>query len=253
MSEKTSGPTFGKGCRVLILGATSGIARAIAREFARHGFELVLAGRDMEEMATIAADARVRFGTKSQFVEFSATDYSSHEQFFQNCGVLDGVICCFGVMHAQSDAETDWDKTHEMIEVNYSAYVSILNIAANEFESRERGFIALLSSVAGDRGRRSNYLYGSTKAAVSAYAEGLRARLFASNVSVTTIKPGPVDTAMSFGLDKLPLLAPPEKVASDIYRGVRRKADVVYTPAPWRFIMALLCAVPSFLWKRAKL
>ena len=156
-------------------------------------------------------------------------------------------------MHAQSEAEKEWKLAREMIEVNYSASVSILNIAANEFEARGRGFIAVLSSVAGDRGRGSNYIYGSTKAAVSTYAEGLRARLFASGVSVTTIKPGPVDTAMSFGLDKLPLLAPPEKVASDIYRGVRRKADVVYTPAPWRFIMAIICAVPSFLWKRAKL
>jgi short-subunit dehydrogenase len=237
----------------LILGATSGIAKALAREFARHGLELVLAGRDLDEMQTIAADARVRYGTNSEIVEFDATDFDSHPKFWQNCGTLDGVVCCFGVMHAQNDAETDWKKSHEMIEVNYSAYVSILNIAANEFEARGRGFIALLSSVAGDRGRRSNYIYGSTKAAVSTYAEGLRARLFASGVSVTTVKPGPVDTAMSFGLDKLPLLAPPEKVASDIYRGIRRKADVVYTPAPWRFIMAILCLVPSFLWKRAKL
>ncbi len=249
MNEKT----FGKGCRVLILGATSGIAKSLAREFARHGFDLVLAGRDMDEMQTIAADARVRYGTKSEIVPFSATDFESHPEFWKSCGALDGVLCCFGVMHTQNEAENDWQKAYAMIEVNYSASVSILNIAANEFEARGRGFIAILSSVAGDRGRRSNYIYGSTKAAVSTYAEGLRARLFASGVSMTTIKPGPVDTAMSFGLDKLPLLASPEKVAADIYRGVRRKADVVYTPAPWRFIMAILCAVPSFLWKRAKL
>ena len=249
MSEKT----FGKGCRVLILGATSGIAKELAREFARHGFELVLAGRDTDEMEIIAADARVRYNTKSEIIKFDATDFDSHLPFWKNCGDLDGVVCCFGVMHAQNEAAKEWKLAREMIEVNYSASVSILNIAANDFEARGRGFIAVLSSVAGDRGRGSNYIYGSSKAAVSTYAEGLRARLFASGVSVTTIKPGPVDTAMSFGLDKLPLLASPEKVASDIYRGVRRKADVVYTPAPWRFIMAIICAVPSFLWKRAKL
>lgn len=249
MSEKT----FGKGCRVLLLGATSGIAKALAREFARHGFELVLAGRDREEMEIIAADIRVRSGAKSQIVEFSATDFDSHPDFWKNCGTLDGVVCCFGVMHEQSEAANNWKITREMIDLNYTASVSILNIAANEFEARGRGFIAILSSVAGDRGQRRNYLYGSTKAAVSTYAEGLRSRLFAAGVSVTTIKPGPVDTGMTFGLGKLPLLASPEKVASDIYRGIRRKADVVYTPAPWRFIMAIIGAVPAFLWKRAKL
>ena len=249
MSEKT----FGKGCRVLILGATSGIAQSLAREFARHGFELVLAARDLEELEIISADARVRSGANCEIVNFSATNFDSHPQFWQNCGALDGVVCCFGVMHAQSDAERDWKLTREMIEVNYSATVSVLNLAANDFEARGRGFIGIISSVAGDRGQRRNYIYGSTKAAVSTYAEGLNKRLFASGVSVTTIKPGPVDTGMTFGLDKLPLLVSPEKVASDIYRGLRRKADVVYTPAPWRFIMAIMCALPSWLWKRTKL
>jgi decaprenylphospho-beta-D-erythro-pentofuranosid-2-ulose 2-reductase len=245
--------TFGKGCRVLILGATSGIAQALAREFARHGFELVLAGRDGEELEIIQADLRVRYNAKCEMVPFSATNFESHLNFWQSCGELDGVVCCFGVMHAQNEAQNDWQTAHEMIEVNYSATVSILNIAASDFEMRERGFIGILSSVAGDRGQKRNYIYGSTKAGVSTYAEGLRTRLFPSGVSVTTIKPGPVDTGMTFGLDKLPLLASPEKVASDIYRGLRRKADVVYTPAPWRIIMGLLCLLPSWLWKRSKL
>jgi short-subunit dehydrogenase len=245
--------TFGKGCRVLILGATSGIAQALAREFARHGFKLILAGRDGEELKIIQADLRVRFGAHSDIIEFSATDFDSHSAFWHSCGELDGVVVCFGLMHAQSEAQNDWQTAHEMIEVNYSATVSILNIAANDFEMRERGFIGILSSVAGDRGQKRNYIYGSTKAGVSTYAEGLRTRLFPSGISVTTIKPGPVDTGMTFGLDKLPLLASPEKVASDIYRGLRRKADVVYTPAPWRIIMGLMCLIPSWLWKRSKL
>lgn len=245
--------TFGKGCRVLILGATSGIAQALAREFAHHGFELVLAGRDNEELEIIQADLHVRFGVKSDIIEFSATDFESHPQFWQSCGELDGIVVCFGLMHTQSEAQDSWEKSRAMIEVNYSATVSILNIAANDFEERGRGFIGVISSVAGDRGQKRNYIYGSTKAAVSTYAEGLRTRLFPTGVSVTTIKPGPVDTGMTFGMDKLPLLASPEKVASDIYRGLRRKADVIYTPAPWRIIMGLLCLVPSWLWKRSKL
>ena len=241
---------FGKGARVLIVGATSGIARSTALEFGRRGFNLVLAGRDLEEMDYLARDVRVRCGVGVDVLEFSATDFDSHPRFWDRCGDVDGVICAIGLMPPQSEVERDWKQCRAMIEVNYTACVSLLNLVAHDFEARQHGFIAVLSSVAGERARRSNYLYGSAKAGLSAYAEGLRGRLFASGVSVTTIKPGPVDTAMTWGMDKLPLLVPPEKVASDIYRGVRRKADVVFTPAPWRLVMAILRFVPSFVWKR---
>lgn len=246
MSEKT----FGKGARVLILGATSGIARAAALEFARRGFDLILAGRDLEETQILAADARLRCGVAVEVVEFHATDFNSHAQFWADCGAVDGVICALGVMPPQEESERDWEKCRAVIEVNYTACVSVLNLVANDFEAKKGGFIVVLSSVAGERARKSNYIYGSAKSGLSAYAEGLRARLFAAGVSVTTVKPGPVDTAMTWGLDKLPLLVPPEKVASDIYRGVRRKADVVFSPAPWRLIMAMLRVVPSWVWKR---
>jgi decaprenylphospho-beta-D-erythro-pentofuranosid-2-ulose 2-reductase len=246
MSEKS----FGPGCRVLILGATSGIARSTAQEFARHGFDLVLAGRDDEELAIIAADARIRGGVKVECLRFDALNYDSHATFWQNCGEVDGVLCAIGLMPEQEEMERDFELCRAMIDVNYTACVSVLNLVANDFEARQRGFIVLLSSVAGERGRRGNYLYGSAKSGISTYAEGLRQRLFSSGVSVTTVKPGPVDTGMTWGMDKLPLLVPPEKVASDIYRGARRKADVVFTPAPWRVIFAVLRLVPGFLWKR---
>lgn len=245
--------TFGKGCRVLILGATSGIARALIHEFARRGFNLVLAGRDTDEMNRIAGDARVRFDCKTEVLAFAALDYQRHQHFWDLCnlgGSVDGVVLCYGLMFPQEESERDWDKCAAMLETNYNSCVSILNIIANDFEERQRGFIGVLSSVAGDRGRPSNYLYGSAKSGLSAYCEGLRGRLFKCGVSVTTIKPGPVDTAMTWGLKKQPLLAPPEKVASDIYRGIRRKADVVYTPAPWRVLMGILRLVPAFIWKR---
>ncbi|MBW3635929.1 MAG: SDR family oxidoreductase [Armatimonadetes bacterium] len=246
MSEKT----FGKGARVLILGATSGIARATALEFARRGFDLVLAGRDLEEMEILAADARVRCGNGVEIVEFDATNFDSHPEFWHRCGEVDGVICALGVMPPQQESERDWETCRAVIQVNYTACVSVLNLVANDFEARKVGFIAVLTSVAGERARKSNYIYGSAKSGLSAYTEGLRARLFVAGVSVTTVKPGPVDTAMTWGMEKLPLLVPPEKVASDIYRGVRRKADVVFSPAPWRLIMAIMRVVPSFIWKR---
>lgn len=244
---------FGKGAKVLILGATSGIARATALEFARRGFDLVLAGRDREELDIIAADARLRGNTCVEVREFEATDFDSHPAFWAGCADVDGVICAFGWMPPQEETERDWTQCRALIEINYTACVSILNLVAGDFEARRGGFIVLLSSVAGERARRSNYLYGSVKSGLTAYGEGLRVRLFASGVFVTTVKPGPVDTAMTWGLDKLPLMVPPSVVASDIYRGARRRADVVWSPAPWRFIMAALRFVPSFLWKRASL
>ena len=245
MSHKT----FGPGARVLIVGATSGIAIELAREFARHGFNLILAARDADELNRIAADARIR-GANVETREFKALDYASHAQFWQNCGDVDGVVCCFGILPDEKKARADWEICGDLLEVNFNANVSLLNLVANTFEARERGFIGVLSSVAGDRGRRGNYLYGSAKAGLSTYVEGLRTRLFPAGVGVTTIKPGPVDTGMTFGMDKLPLLAPPAKVASDIYRGLRRGADVVYTPAPWRIIMGVIKIVPGFIWKR---
>ena len=245
MSHKT----FGPGARVLIVGATSGIAIELAREFARHGFDLILAARDAGELQSIAADARIR-GARVETREFHALDYASHADFWRDCGDVAGVVVCFGLLPDEEKARSDWDKCGPMLEINYNANVSLLNLVADTFEARKRGFIGVLSSVAGDRGRRGNYLYCSAKAGLSTYTEGLRSRLFPVGVSVTTVKPGPVDTGMTFGMDKLPLLASPARVASDIYRGLRRGADVVYTPAPWRLIMGVIKIIPGFIWKR---
>ena len=241
--------TFGPGARVLIVGATSGIAVELAREFARRGFDLVLAARDGDELDLLAADARVR-GARVETRPFHALDYASHADFWQGCEDVDGVVVCFGLLPDEGKARTDWDACQKMLETNFNANVSLLNLVANSFEARGRGFIGVLSSVAGDRGRRGNYLYCSAKSGLSTYAEGLRSRLFPAGVTVTTIKPGPVDTGMTFGMEKLPLLAPPARVASDIYRGLRRGADVVYTPAIWRVIMGVLKIIPGFVWKR---
>ncbi len=242
--------TFGKGARILILGATSGIARACTLEWARRGSDLVLAGRDREELEILANDARIRYGIGIEIVEFEARDFASHPEFWARCGEIDGVICALGLMPPQLEMERDFESCRAMIEVNYTACVSVLNLVALDFETRKRGFIVVLSSVAGERARKANYLYGSAKAGISTYTEGLRARLWASGVSVTTVLPGPVDTSMTWGSDKLPLLIPPERVASDVYRGARRKSDVVWSPAPWRLIFAILRIVPGFIWKR---
>lgn len=246
---------------ILILGATSGLARALSKEWARRRCRLVLAARDEEELETIAADLRVRYGAKVQTLPFDAVNFRSHGAFWKRAlvaaeGEIDGICLCFGTMFSQAEAARDWSKSKATIDGNYSAAVSILNIAADYFENRaykRRGWICVVSSVAGDRGRKSNYIYGSAKSAVSVYAQGLRQRLAASGTTVTTVKPGPLDTAMTWGLDKLPLLASPERAAKHIVRAVRRRQEIVYTPAPWRIIMTLLCLVPEKLWKKMPL
>ena len=240
---------------VLIVGATSGIARALAREFAQHQYSLLLAGRDAEELQTQAADLRVRGRSRVETIVFDAADYDAHKTFWnealQACdGDLYGVVLCHGLMPPQEELQNDLALARTMVEVNYTSYVALLNLAGEYFETQRRGFVAAIGSVAGDRGRAGNYLYGSTKAALDVLLQGLRQRLAPVRVAVTTIKPGPIDTGMTFGLDKLPLLASPERAASDIFRAIRRRREIVYTPAPWRFIMLLLQLVPERVWKR---
>jgi short-subunit dehydrogenase len=252
---------------VLIVGATSGIARPLAREFAAHGYALLLAGRDQNELEAQAADLRVRAGVRGrsrvETIAFDAVDYEAHAAFWRDClqkcdGELYGLILCHGLMPPQEALQRDLSLAQTMIEVNYSSYVALLNLAAEYYQAeysgtRRRGFIAAIGSVAGDRGRAGNYLYGSTKAALDVLMQGLRQRLAAANIAVTTIKPGPIDTGMTFGLDKLPLLASPEQAAREIFRALRRRREVVYTPAPWRLIMLLLQLVPERVWKRLRI
>jgi len=243
---------------VLIVGATSGIARPLAREFAARGFGLLLAGRDLNELETQAADLRVRGRTQVETIAFDAADFETHEGFWHDClekcdGDLDGLVLCHALMPPQEQLQDGATAARAMIEVNYSSYVALLNLAGDYYEKRGLGFVAAIGSVAGDRGRAGNYLYGSTKAAVDVVMQGLRQRLAATRVGVLTVKPGPIDTAMTFGLEKLPLLASPESAARDIYRAIRRRSDIVYTPAPWRFIMLIMKLVPETIWKRLKI
>jgi decaprenylphospho-beta-D-erythro-pentofuranosid-2-ulose 2-reductase len=245
---------------VLILGATSAIARALAAEFARAGSALILAGRDMEELERSAADLRLRHGVDAAVEPFDALDFDSHPAFFRSCtarvrGEADefGVVLCHGYLPDQRQAASDAAVARRVIDTNYTSAVSVLNLAADHLEQRRGGFICGLSSVAGDRGRQSNYLYGSSKAALSTYLQGLRNRLSRAGVRVVTVKPGFVDTKMTFGLPGMFLVATPERVAKDISRAIRRGRSVVYTPWFWRPIMLIIRTIPEFIFKRMKL
>jgi decaprenylphospho-beta-D-erythro-pentofuranosid-2-ulose 2-reductase len=243
---------------VLILGATSAIARAVAAQFAAEKCNLLLAGRNATELQKTARDLEIRFQVQAAVVPFDALDFTSHPAFFATCleqasGELTGVVLCHGYMADQQLAQKDFAEAQRMIDTNYTSAVSILNLCANHFEEKRKGFVCAISSVAGDRGRQSNYLYGSTKAALDAYLEGMRVRLAKAGVPVLTVKPGFVDTRMTWGLKGMFLVASPEHVARDIHRAIRRKKNVIYTPWFWAGIMAIIRNIPRFIFKKMKM
>ena len=240
---------------VLILGATSDVAVALAAKYASEKFSLVLAGRDEQRLSVIAGDLHIRYRVPVSIAFFDAIEFKSHEVFYNSISPRpDIVICVFGLLGDQVLAQTDWRACATIIDSNYTGAVSILNVVANDFESRKSGVIVGISSVAGDRGRQSNYLYGSAKAGFTAYLSGLRNRLFRSGVHVLTVKPGFMRTRMIEGLKTpAPLTAAPEAVAKNIYRAVERKSNVIYVFPIWRLIMLIICMIPEGIFKKLKL
>jgi len=237
---------------VLIIGAKSDIAKEIARVYAKNGYNLFLAARESASLEDLKQDIEVRSGVDVKLKEFDVTAYDTHENFYTSLEEKPlGVIVVSGYMAEQKSAQKEWDETLNTINVNYTGAVSILNIIANDFEKHRRGFIVGVSSVAGDRGRKANYIYGSAKAAFSAYLSGLRNRLYESGVSVLTVKPGFVNTKMTEKLD-LPqnLTAEPEDVAEDIYNAQQKGRNILYTKSIWMLIMLIIKHIPEFIFKK---
>lgn len=241
---------------VLILGATSAIARATASAFAARGAALYLAARDADELQRLAADLHLRHGVEVRHGVFDAEATETHEAFFQSVLAamprLSGVVLAFGYM-GDSMAARDFKHGAQVIAANFTGAASMLGLCAAHFETSRRGFIIGISSVAGDRGRQSNYVYGAAKGALSLYLQGLRNRLYPSGVRVITIKPGFVDTAMTYGLPGLFLVANPQSIGKRIVRTLQGSADVVYLPWFWRYIMLIIKLIPERVFKRLKL
>ncbi|WP_134703718.1 SDR family oxidoreductase [Ammoniphilus sp. YIM 78166] len=241
---------------ILILGATSGMAQAAAQQFAQEKFNLILAGRDLEELEALARDLEIRYEVQVRVEAFDALAYDTHPAFFETCakeGTLAGLVLAYGYMADQKQAQARFAESKRMIEVNYLSAVSILEQAASYFKEQRSGFICVISSVAGDRGRQSNYLYGSSKGALTVYLQGLRNRLNAAGVQVLTVKPGFVDTKMTYGQQGMFLVAKPQQIARDISRAVQKKKHTLYTPSFWALIMLIIKMVPETIFKRLKL
>lgn len=240
---------------ILILGAGSDMARSTARCYALAGFDIYLALRRPENVADDINDLNIRYRIKTEAFKFDVTDFSSHHDFYNSLNPKpDGVICFVGCLGNQEKAEKDFGETRKIIETNFLGCVSILDAAAGDFESRKEGFIVGVSSVAGDRGRQSNYVYGSAKAGFTAYLSGLRSRLHKSGVRVLTVKPGFVLTKMTEKMN-LPqnLTATPEEVAESIFRAQKKGIDVIYVKWFWKFIMAGVTRIPERVFKRLNL
>ncbi len=240
---------------VLVLGASSDIARATARRFAAEGYDLYLAVRDPVTMEGDIADLDVRFGVRAVALSFDALDYEGHQEFYDSIVEKpEGVICAIGYLGSQELAQSDPAESRRIMETNYLGCASILNVISNDFEQRGNGFIIGISSAAGVRGRQSNYLYGSAKAGFSAYLSGLRNRLFSKGVHVMTVIPGFVATRMTEGMDLPPALtAAADQVAQDILRAQKKRKDVLYTRWFWRYIMLIIRHIPEFIFKKMKL
>jgi short-subunit dehydrogenase len=245
---------------VVVVGATSGIARALNAELARRGCALVLAGRNVEELERCAADLKVRFQVPVAVERFDAEMFDDYQAFWKRCAGhfqhdIDGLVVCHGYLPEQPQAQQSFAELRRSFDINFLSPAALLEIAADYFVQHRRGYIAAISSVAGDRGRQSNYLYGAPKAGLSAYLQGLRNRLHPLGIAVLTIKPGFVATRMTEGRvnPNSPLVAKPEKVARQIDRAIRRRQNVLYTPRIWRLVMAIVRAIPEPLFKRMKL
>jgi short-subunit dehydrogenase len=242
---------------ILILGATSPIGRALAGCFAARGHAVALLGRDEQELARIASDLTLRHNVRATAHAFDAEEADRHAQtlpaILEAIGQWEGAVLCVGAMADQQQAQSDWSEARRVILTNFTGCVSALNVLADVLEARRSGFLVGFSSVAGDRGRPSNYLYGAAKAGLSAYLSGLRARLARAGVHVMTVKPGFVDTAMTFGKPGVFLVASPERVAEDVMRALASRKNVLYSPWFWWPIMKVICSIPEAIFKRMKL
>jgi decaprenylphospho-beta-D-erythro-pentofuranosid-2-ulose 2-reductase len=241
--------------KVLVLGATSPIARLLAVKFASIGAHLYIAARDDAEASRIADDIKVRAGVPVIAGKFDAADFASHAEVIaratRELGALDGVVLCFGTLGDEDKAQIDPAEALATIHQNFTGAVSLLTIAAHQLEAQGSGFILVIGSVAGDRGRKSNYVYGSAKGALHLFVQGLRARLSKTKIHVMTVILGVVDTRMTWGREGARFTVPPERAAELIFEAWRKKRDVVYVPSFWRPIMAVVRAIPERIFKHA--
>jgi len=241
---------------IVIFGAGSAIAQATAREMISDNASLFLLDKDSDHLSIVAADLRTR-GAKVYTLTADLSDTSTHADVWQNiCRQLpkiDVVLIAYGILGNQKKEARSPEETVRNLQINFVSTASLLTLVAQTLEKQKSGLIAVISSVAGDRGRQSNYVYGSAKGGLTTFLQGLRNRLWPSGVHVLTVKPGFVDTPMTANFKKGLLWVKPEVVGRGIAGAIKRKKSVVYLPWFWRFIMLVIRLIPETVFKRMKL
>jgi decaprenylphospho-beta-D-erythro-pentofuranosid-2-ulose 2-reductase len=245
---------------IVVFGATSAIAQEALRVFVQRGASVYCIGRNPDKLSAVIADLKVR-ATGDQTIDgepANLLDVARHAALFAAAGYrlgdLDAVLIAHGTLPDQAQCEASVDRTLTAINENATSIVSLLTIAANEFSARGHGVIAAISSVAGDRGRQSNYVYGASKSLVTTFLQGLRNRLASRGVHVVTIKPGFIDTPMTAALPKGgPLWTSAARAGRAVADAMEKGRNVVYVPGYWFWIMTILRHIPEGIFKRLRL
>jgi short-subunit dehydrogenase len=241
--------------RILVLGATSGIAQACIRLWAARGDSLFLVARNADRLNAVAADASVRGAAHVDTAAADLDDTATHPALLAHAvnslAGLDIAFIAFGVLGDSSDHS--FASAEAVLHTNLVAPVSAITWLGDYFAQRHVGTLAVMSSVAGDRGRKSNYIYGASKAGLSAFVNGLRNRIDREGVRVMTIKPGPVRTAMTESMKGSEKFADVEKVAATLVKEIDKGTDIVYVPGIWRIIMTVVRAIPESIFKKLDL
>ena len=239
---------------IIILGATSGISQAVSKNLISEDVCFHLVARNKEKLDVVAADLLARGCNSVQTYLLDFNELTQHDaivkQITSNAPLIDILFVCFGVMHSQQDCENNVVNAIEQVHSNYASAISLLILFAQVMKNQTSGTIAVVTSVAGDRGRKSNYIYGSAKAGLSVYLEGLRYKLFESGINVLTIKPGFIDTPMTAEIEKNPLWASTEQAAKYIVKGIHKDKSVIYVPPFWFLIMAIIKRIPEFIFRK---
>jgi len=243
--------------RVLILGATSAIAMAVAQRLAEKGARLFLVARNPERLAAVRQDLLTRGAVSVTVQTMDLDETAAHGQMLaaaaEALGTIELALLAHGVLGKQEDAQASYEAAEAILRTNFLSAVSLITWLANYFEASKQGTLAVISSVAGDRGRKSNYVYGASKGALNIFLDGVRNRIDRAGVNVLTIRPGFVDTPMTAHIPKGPLFASPATVAKGILAAVERRKDVVYVPGFWRPIMFLIRNIPERVFKAMNL
>ena len=239
---------------IVIVGASSAMAKEVARAYCKSESRYFLVGRNNKTLDPIRADLLARGASDVLTKPLAVDDYEGHidlaNESLKLLGKVDLLLIAHGALPNQSDIENDFKKVEELLSINYTSYISYLTAFSSIFEKQGSGTMAVFTSVAGDRGRKSNYVYGSFKAGVQTFLEGLRARMSRVGVSVLDIRPGFVDTPMTASIEKGFLFVGPEKVAEDIVKAVRKKKSVLYTPFFWKYIMLIIKSIPKKIFNK---